>query len=427
MATLFILFISYDTFRKMNLSERFLQIRDFLKPYQRIWQNEIMLMYPDPLSGYPLEWIEDLRRFKAKSDVIRLEKKDVFDLISSPSLISFYREIEALCSLPQKETYPPLPEDSFTWLFMIPKKQHEIRNLAPHLNHLYRKTNVDEMLDIGGGIGLLAQTMNNYYQTKITSLDMDPILQKTGKTRHEKNAKDPLNKVLYKNVKVEDQGEFSELLNRRIMPVGLHTCGKLALDIIRVSAAKKVPAMVNFGCCYHTLDKTPDLQNLSRFAKDNDPIWINKFALTLSCRAHRKMDEKDYDLKLKVKLYRYAIHILLHDHYGIKELVTLGNSSPKLYDETFGVYAYEQFKRIHLSPTHSIEELNSFFEDSELQILIERMLAAGLIRNALGRVMEIYLLLDRAIYLQEQGYKVQVQEFFDEELSPRNIGITAVL
>jgi hypothetical protein len=153
---------------------------------------------------------------------------------------------------------------------------------------------------------------------------------------------------------------------------------------------------------------------------------MNKFALTLACRAHKKMDEKDYDLKLKVKLFRYAIHILLHDHYGIKEIVTLGNSSPKLYDESFGTYALEQLKRIKVVPLHSESELNDFFHHKELQMLIQRMLAAGLIRNALGRVLELYLILDRAIYLEEEGYEVLVQEFFDEELSPRNIGITAV-
>jgi hypothetical protein len=38
-----------------------------------------------------------------------------------------------------------------------------------------------------------------------------------------------------------------------------------------------------------------------------------------------------------------------------------------------------------------------------------------------------HILLDRAIYLEEQGYEVRVEEFFDEELSPRNIGITALL
>jgi hypothetical protein len=411
----------------MNHRERFLQIRDFLKPYQRIWQNEIMLMYPDPLHGYPLEWIEELRQYQDKNDVIKLEKKEVNGFVKSHKLKSFYDEIALLTKLPASPDYPPMPEDRFTWLFIIPKKQHEIKKLAPHIHHLYKKNHIEDVIDIGGGIGLLAQTLNNYFQLNVTSIDMNSDFQKTGIERNLKNAKNPDNRVKYKNLTISPGTEFSKLLEKKVLPVGLHTCGKLALDLIKISSLNRVPALVNFGCCYHTLDQSADLQNLSDFAQKNNPLWMNKFALTLSCRAHRKMDEKDYDLKLKVKLYRYAIHILLHDHYGIKELVTLGNSSPKLYDESFGVYVLEQLRRIGITPKHTTQELNAFFKNPDLQILIERMLAAGLIRNALGRVLELYVLLDRAIYLEEQGYKVEVQEFFDEELSPRNIGITAEL
>lgn len=385
-----------------------------------------MLLYPDPISDYPIEWIEDLRRFQEKTDLIRIEKKDVFPYIENESLREFYREIEELCKLPSIKSYSPMPEEPWTWLFMIPKKQHEIKKLAPHVNDLYQRHGIERVLDIGGGIGFLAQTLNNQYRHKVTSIDMNAQFQKTGIERHEKNAKDPENKVQYENIKVENGGKFSEIIKQNVMPVGLHTCGKLALDIIRVSSDKKVPALVNFGCCYHTLDLAPDLQNISAFAKNNDPLWMNKFALTLSCRAHRKLDEKDFDLKQKVKYFRYAIHILLHDHYDIKELVTLGNSNPKLYERPFAEYVLEQFKRINVTPKHSADELNAFFNNPDLQLLIDRMLTAGLIRNALGRALEIYLLLDRAIYLEEQGYDVSVEEFFDEELSPRNIGITAV-
>jgi hypothetical protein len=413
-------------FREMNHRERFLEIKEFLKPYQNIWQNEIMLMYPTPLEGYPLEWVEDLRRFKDVSDLIRLEKKDVFPFISHDALRAFYKRIEELCTLPQVEAYPPMPEEPWTWLFIIPKKQHEITRLAPHVNHLYQTHKIDQIVDIGGGIGLLAQTLNNQYKHKITTVDMNAEFQKTGIERHEKNAKDHSNKVKYANMKVEGGGKFAELIENNVMPVGLHTCGKLALDIIRVSSEKKVPVLVNFGCCFHTLDLAPDLQNISQFAKDNNPLWMNKFALTLSCRAHRKMDEKDFDLKQKVKYYRYAIHLLLHDYYDMKDLVTLGNSNPKLYDKPFADYVLEQFKRLKLESKHTSEELNAFFDQPERQILLDQMITANLIRNAMGRVMEIYLMLDRALYLEEQGYKVQVQEFFDEELSPRNIGITAV-
>jgi hypothetical protein len=411
----------------MNHRDRFLQIKDFLKPYQRIWENEIMLMYPDPFASYSMEWIQELRKIQDKNDVIRLEKKDVFGLIQNPELLTFYHKIEELSGLPQVEKHPAMPEEPWTWLYVTPKKQHEIKNLAPHLNHLYLDKKIDQVMDIGGGIGILAQTLNNQYEHKVISIDMNAQFQKTGIERHENNAKNPLNKVQYKNIKVDTNGEFSKLLQSNVMPVGLHTCGKLALDIIRQGSEKKVPALVNFGCCYHTLDLSADLQNISHFAQTHNPLWMNKFSLVLSCRAHRKMDEKDYDFKVKVKYFRYAFHILLHDHYDIKKLVTLGNSPAKLYDETFGDYAREQFRRLDLSPKHTVAELNEIFAQTEMVEMIENMLAAGFIRNALGRVMELYLLLDRVIFLEEQGYDVRIEEFFDEELSPRNIGITAVL
>lgn len=386
-----------------------------------------MLQYPEPLRDYPMEWIEDLRRFKDKEALIRIEKKDVFPFIKEPSLVAFYSRVKELIELPSTEEYPPMPEEPWTWLHMIPKKQHEIRRLAPHVNHLYQNHKVSCVVDIGGGIGFLAQTLNNQYRMKVTSIDMNADFQRTGMERHEKNAKDPLNKVTYQNIKVENGGKFAELLSHNVLPVGLHTCGKLALDIIKVSADKKVPALVNFGCCYQTLDASPEFQNISRFAKENDPIWMNKYALTLACRAHKKMNEKDLDFKQKVKYMRYAFHILLHDYYGIREIVNLGNSHPKLYDRPFSDYAQEQFRRINIEPKHTPEELNAFYSRPDIQLIIDQMLTAGHIRNAFGRVMEIYLLLDRAIYLEEQGYNVSVQEFFDEELSPRNIGITARL
>ena len=210
------------------------------------------------------------------------------------------------------------------------------------------------------------------------------------------------------------------------MTLGLHTCGQLANDQIKASVKNNIAGLINFGCCYNKLEDIEGGENISKLAQSLDePIEMSHFALTLSARAHRKMDEKDYDLKLKVKLYRYAIHFLLHDEYGFKDLVTLGNSSPKLYDESFGTYVLEQFRRINIKTKHSAEELNAWFAEHERQELIWKMLAAGIIRNAMGRVLELYLLLDRVIYLEENGYETELMEFFDESTSPRNIGIVA--
>jgi hypothetical protein len=138
------------------------------------------------------------------------------------------------------------------------------------------------------------------------------------------------------------------------------------------------------------------------------------------------MDERSFDLKLKVKLYRYAIHLLLTDQYGLADVLSLGNSPHSLYDRPFSAYALEQLRRLSVTATHSEAELDEFFAQETVQRTIHNMIAAGFIRNALGRVLELYLLLDRAIFLEEKGYDVSVAEFFDERISPRNIGITAL-
>lgn len=411
----------------MNYRQRFLEIHEFLKPYQRIWQNEIMLLYPNPMEDYPKDWIEELSQFQDKQDNIDLEKKKVSHLLKNPELLALFERAEKLSEVPKAPDLPPMPETRNTWLYIIPKKQYEIKAIAPLVNAYYQEKKIERIIDIGGGIGLLAQTLNNQYGHKITSLDLDPVMQNTGAKRHAGNAKDPLNKVSYVNVKIDSKSpEFRTLLAPNSMTLGLHTCGNLANDQIRGSAECRLPLIINFGCCYHKLEHVQNSENISQLAQSlPDKFEMGQFALTLSSRAHRKMDEKDYHLKQKVKFYRYAIHILLHDEYGRGELTALGNSSPKLYDESFGTYALEQLKRIGLAPKHSKEELDDFFNHPSRQKLITDMIAAGLVRNAFGRLLEMYILLDRVCYLEEQGYKVSLMAFFDESLSPRNLGIVA--
>lgn len=411
--------------RPMDYRQRLLDIIEFLKPYQRIWQNEIMLMYPNPLEGFPIEWIEEIAAIKDKKDIMRLEVKDFSGLVQNPSFQKFHQRIEELTAFPKSQVLTPMPADSFTFLHMIPKKQHEIKILAPAINELYQNQKIHEVIDIGGGIGLLAQTLSNQYGLNLISLDLDPILQKTGLGRNKKNAKRMDHFVRYEKVKVaRDEKDFLKHLTSKTMTVGLHTCGPLAVDQIMGSSQQQVKALINFGCCYHKLKSD---QKISKFAQEHCPWIISPFALTLASRGHKKLQEKDYDLKLKVKSYRFAFHFLLHDHYNKKELVTLGNSKPKDYDKSFSTYALEQFKRIKLTPKHSPEELDEYFQNPERKKLIWDMLAAEIIRNSLGRLVEVSLLLDRVIYLQEQNYKAELLVFFDETISPRNLGIVARL
>ncbi len=402
------------------------EIIDFLKLYQTIWQNEIMLMYPDPLKEYPVFWLEELDSIKDKAALIRLERKEVQGIIQNEELLNFYARIEELCRLERLSPLPPMPAKNSTWLYMIPKKKYETKLLGPLIDSVYQKENIKKIVDIGGGIGLLAQTMNNVYHHKVVSVDLDPVMQETGRVRHEENALGP-NKVEYQNIKVSSEElRFIELIDQDTMTLGLHTCGNLANDQVQATVRAKAKSLINMGCCYHKL--IPETQNISEFTRTmTDKLVMTQFALTLATRAHRKMDESDYDLKEKVKLYRYSIHFLLYDHYEIKKLISLGNSHPTLYDKSFGAYAIDNLTRNNIPLRHTEEELNAYYHDPERQELISKMLVAGMVRNPFGRLLELYLQLDRVIYLEENGYETQLIEIFDEPISPRNIAIVATM
>jgi Methyltransferase domain len=408
----------------VNHRQRLAEIAEFLKTYEAIWQHEIMLLYPHPFVDYNMEWVEALARVTNLPDLIRLEKKQISGLISNPELLAFYNRIDELTAVEKVTEAAPMPVDSKTWLFMIPKKQYEIGKLAPVAARFYLDHRISRVIDIGGGVGFLAQTLANQYDMEVLSVDMDPVLQQTGRERHAKNFRRRQVQFLTRKVDVNDES-FNSLLRPTDMSMGLHTCGNLANDQIRFTTKNRLAGLMNFGCCYHKLENSPDSQNISAHAKSLGLPEMSRYALTLASRAHYKMNEKDQELKQKVKLYRYAMHMLLHDEYDVKKLISLGNSNPKLYDEDFGTYALEQISRTQLTPRHSKDELNAYFMRPEKKRELWLMMASGFQRNALGRVLELYILLDRVCYLEEQGYQTQLLEFFDEETSPRNLGIMA--
>lgn len=407
----------------MNLQTRMKEIVSFLKPYQSIWQNEIMLLYPQPFDHFNPQWLDEINQIEDIELLYQLEKKLHQKVIKGKDLYDFYECVENLTRFPHSPPLPEMPENKYTWLHIIPKKKHEIKQLAPVIHHFYQQKQIERMIDIGGGIGLLSQTISNAYQLKITSVDMDGKLQETGRRRHEKNAQGQ-QKVEFKQIKVsKDEPQFLEELNSKRMTVGLHTCGSLAVSQIQASAQKKVKTIINLGCCYLKLNGSNE-QNISSFAQHN-PLLMNPFALTLACGAHRKASLEDVTYKRSVKYYRYAIHTLLFDHYNRSDILSFGNDGPKVYDGSFAQYVKIQFPKFGLTIAQTDEELQSYFEKK--LPMIQRMYAAGFIRDAFSRVLEVYLLLDRAIYLEENNYEVEIVELFDGNISPRNLAIIAHL
>ncbi|MDD4973555.1 MAG: methyltransferase, partial [Bacteriovorax sp.] len=291
-------------------------------------------------------------------------------------------------------------------------------------------TNFEFLVDIGGGVGHLSRVLSHYHSIPSISLDRDPLFQKIGFERLSKYRKiEGSRDVSFVNItfgKIADEEILKTIFRPQAFSLGLHTCGALALTVIQKSIDYKTTGLLSFGCCYHLLNPETDFP-LSNFYKKNQYLKLNLFALTLATRSHAEMSFEDYQTKERVKYYRYALHLFLTKYFNNKYFTGVGECHTRTYWEPFANYIKTKLSELKLEHCFTDEDFNLFYADPKIQKELRIMWLCNIIRWQLGRAIEVYLLLDRFLYLEEQGFKVKIEQYFNEALSPRNIGILALL
>jgi len=402
----------------MKTRARHAALVEFLLPYQDIWRNEIMLQYPRSQEAYDPAWVDELRGHESPGCTFALMQGEGWTTLMAPGLADFHHHLLSLTQFPTL-TPGPFPTQSQSWVHIKPKKQHELEALAPLIDRRVQEHGLKRVVDIGGGQGHLAQTVAQHYERRVLSLDMDPALQDIGRRWQTAKWGDSPHAVEFRHHQITRPDQtFAALLSNDTLTTGLHTCGGLAVAHLEAAALARAHVM-NLGCCYHKLGE--DEYNLST----GPALAWNQFALTLASGAHRKFTLADVAFRQRMKRMRYTLHFLLREEFGMAENVTLGNSAPELYNGPFAPYCREQLGRLGLATAHTDQALDALFASTTNQRLISDMLAAGIVRDVLGRPLEAVILLDRALWLEEQGLAVELTEVFDPTRSPRNLLLTA--
>jgi len=220
----------------------------------------------------------------------------------------------------------------------------------------------------------------------------------------------------------KSEAPLAALQQGRSVAVGLHTCGNLANSQLFAASKAECPIVLNFSCCYYKMSgKDYFISNYGKRCQ----LRLTPEARTLAGRSSRKSRDA-YDLSKRVKRYRYLIHLFFYHEMGIRKFRALGNSPRSLYRGDFVEYGLEQLRRIGRADNSVMaRKLQSFYGEEKYREIVHQMILANIIRSVAARPLELLLLLDRAIYMEEQGYQVTLAEYFDEVLSPRNIGILA--
>lgn len=386
----------------MDLQRRFVALKNFLERHNELLQSEVLNHYPNELPPPYQEWAAQLRDLSEAS----LIQAECFQdsLHASGGLKDYLDELKELLQFP---TIQPSEETTLSpnvQRGMTLKKRHEARAIKNYLHEL----KYTSFVDIGSGKGHLSMALLHDREGKSLCLDMDEKLQKAGLKKIKEHCPELAQKLTFKKVRFESSSKLEP--DEESLLLGLHCCGDLSVEAMEYHLAHGTD-LLSFGCCYHKSKKL----NLSSLAKMN-PLQFSHHALTLASRSNRVLTSEDFRRRKRVKVYRYILHMILTDETGA-EFETLGNAHHSDYDLEFEEYCSKY------APEALKLDLKKLFPKYLAGTALRDCLLAETFRAPLGRALELYILLDRALYLQETGKKVESLAFFDRELSPRNIGI----
>lgn len=391
----------------MNYFEHFDKIKLFLDKHHYIYDLEVLKRYPNPIDPYYLKLSQNLNGLSNK-ELASFESDMSESSNYNDELNSLLTQVKELIDIP-KEVYTETELGLNINRKLNPKKKHELSTLKT----LFDKSKFTKVFDIGGGVGHLSNVFVANTKKTAVCIDMNLEFINSGQKKINRWLTDHKDKVSFINKKVDNT--LALVLSKTSLISGLHSCGELSVDIIKLFANSNQGGLLNFGCCYHQLGNVYNISNYSQ----SRPLEITNNALHLATRSYAYTNEIDVEQRRKVKLYRYAVH-----HLGMKyfndEFITLGNGKKADYNSDFSDYVFKYYTK---AKNLSRKEIENFYELVETQQVIHENFYLDFIRALFGRLIEVYLLLDRVIYLKERQIDARLVQIFNRELSPRNIAI----
>ncbi|XP_038636167.1 methyltransferase-like protein 25 isoform X3 [Scyliorhinus canicula] len=230
------------------------------------------------------------------------------------------------------------------------------------------------------------------------------------------------------------------------MMVGLHTCGDLASDTLRIFMAKpELKAVCSVGCCYHLLSEEFELSDdskdcchgpwgfpMSQYLRSS--VWhCGRNARMSACLPLERVTVGN-GLPSESLFYRAVLQVIIKEHYGNgKTYTTLQRTNSKhvgkIYSKSssFVDYTRKSVEKLGMDGSKMSDSLIQGYYDRYMPRMKE-LEAFNLLKVALAPCIEGLILLDRLCYLKEQenvAWSALVQ-LFDPLKSPRCYAVIGV-
>ncbi|WP_440054422.1 methyltransferase [Pseudoalteromonas sp. T1lg65] len=214
--------------------------------------------------------------------------------------------------------------------------------------------------------------------------------------------------------------QVEHLFNEHQHGVALHACGQLHRVFLTHAVTQQTKKLSLSPCCYHLF--TPSLyQSLSQAAQTTE-LALTHHDMKLALQETVTAPARVASIRKTEVSWRLGFDALRKDLTGEQSYISVPSVNKAIFSTSFKEFcewASEQ-KQLPLPTGIDYEKYQALGEARKR--ITDRI---ELVRHLFRRPIEMWLVLDRALYLQEAGYDVRVSTFCDKRLTPRNILIQA--
>ncbi len=295
--------------------------------------------------------------------------------------------------------------------FTNTRKRSQVASILGLLRQEFPR--ISEIVDVGAGHGQLTTQAASTLAVPALGLERDP--ERVAVARALAGAV-PVRFVTADVLSAEQPLLALPTLPHRVL-MALHGCGQLG-DALVTAAVATGASVLLLGCCPQKIRGTQ-----REALVPGGPAFPRRVLGLANVLSRRDGVEGDLRQALAMKEARLALREFLSAR-GItvaagEEMRGVNRRKPHA---GLAALATAVCQARTLPPPTSDEVLTAS-QRAHADYLAQRRLM--LPRSMLGRALEIFIALDRALYLQQHGYRVRVLELFSVAISPRNLAVLA--
>lgn len=401
------------THKRISQHERFASLSELLQQTEGFWR-------PIPFHHKHIDWVDIHPQFAKRLCSLPLSEIECFTRNIEAFIACFSEEIQA--SIPQYTNLQSLSElPSLSPQVLSTVSAHFYTGIAgrkwtqiQHFSHAMKNTSLP-VLEWCAGKSHLGFYINHIYTLPVIALEWNQNLVVQANARAISQCYD-LHSYQIDVLRAAD----ITALNSQTQVVALHACGELHERLLQLCSEKEVKHLSLAPCCYHKRSEnvyTPISETGKSWDLNLEKSHLHTAVMdSITSRAGVMQQRKT------LQIMRLGFDELQRTVFKRNTFLPVPSLPMSWSTARFDIFCRHCAKLKGLTLPDAID-WSHYLQAGETRFA--QVSALDLVRLLFRRPLEVWLNLDKVVWLQDLGYHTDIGTFCEYQTSPRNILIRA--